>query len=436
MDDSHHLVWAILAKQKAHVLPYYLRCLLVQTFPLHYIHLYIRTNDNTDDTEGILRQFVHSHGHKFASVYFCSDSIDASLTSIAPHDWSGHRFRILAALRQASVTYALERGAHYFVCDCDNFVAPQVLQVVMATRGLGSVVAPLLKVPGRLYSNYHGAVDRDGYYARSEHYDAIFAQQVTGLIQVPVVHCTYFIPHDVLQKTQYTDDTTRHEYVIVSANWRKAGVPQLLDNRHVYGLITFCENDEDMRALAASDAWKSSGLPDCEHVIDVRGDDLEARLRLICTGVQRAQEACLEPVLRWEPLAGKTFYDLFPRSRLRCCDSHGPSQTETWPLAQCFGAPAIVSGMVGWHLPHALTDAAKAAITATPSARQFVVVGDPADALWCDSVGIPCGFNSDPSDALRLASCAVVHTTLDEAPLFLRVYGAPVHCVPHLRQTS
>lgn len=58
-----------------------------------------------------------------------------------------------------------------------------------------------------------------------------------------MVHCTYLVRGDVIPELTYEDTTTRHEYVVFSDSARKAGVPQYLDNRQVYGYVTFGEGD-------------------------------------------------------------------------------------------------------------------------------------------------------------------------------------------------
>ena len=74
---------------------------------------------------------------------------------------------------------------------------------------------------------------------------------------MPVVHCTYLIRHEILDQMSYDDGSGRHEYVIFSENARKKGIPQYLDNRQVYGRITFAENKEDLD----KEAWLCEFVP-------------------------------------------------------------------------------------------------------------------------------------------------------------------------------
>jgi hypothetical protein len=60
---------------------------------------------------------------------------------------------------------------------------------------------------------------------------------------VPVIHCTYLVRADVMADLTYEEDSVRHEYVVFSDSARKAGIPQYIDNRQVYGYVTFGEGD-------------------------------------------------------------------------------------------------------------------------------------------------------------------------------------------------
>lgn len=242
---------AILAKDKAHVLPLYLKCIAGLDYPKNKIHIYIKTNDNTDDTENILHEWVCSNtgsntgANTYASIYFNSDNVDEILKNYKPHDWNGTRFKILAKIRQDSIEYAIKNNSNYFVVDVDNFVKPDTLiNLINADK---PVIGPFLKniVQTSLYSNYHEAIDCNGYYAYSQEYDNIFNQINPNVHKVNVIHCTYYIKNEVLEQISYFDSTEAHEYVIFSRNLRKNNIDQFIDNRQVYGYLTFTDTAED-----------------------------------------------------------------------------------------------------------------------------------------------------------------------------------------------
>lgn len=237
------VVIAILAKDKANTLPFYLKCILNQTYPKNKIHLYIRTNDNTDNTNEILDNFVKTHDKKYASIYFDNSSISNELKQYKSHEWNTIRFKILGKIRQESIEYAIKNNAHYFVIDCDNFILPNTLEEMVNIKYL-NVIAPML-VTTTAYSNYHYDVDNNGYLKDHEMYLKLLNKEVKGIIEVKVVHCTYFINNIVLNKVSYDDDSYRYEYVIFSDSLRKSNIPQYLDNRKEYGYITFTDTKEE-----------------------------------------------------------------------------------------------------------------------------------------------------------------------------------------------
>lgn len=241
-----HLTIAILAKDKAHTLPMYLELLEQQTFAANKTFLYIRTNNNTDDTANILKQWVDKVGYKYAGVHFDASDVAEKVQDYKQHEWNALRFKVLGKIRQDSLDFARNNNSHYFVADCDNFIHPHTIQTLYDTKL--PIVAPFLKgADTGFYANYHSAVDSNGYFLNAPQYEAILTRQLKGLIEQPVVHCTYFIRHDVLDKMSYDDNSFRYEYVIFSDKARNQNIPQYLDNREMYGRVSFAETKEDLK---------------------------------------------------------------------------------------------------------------------------------------------------------------------------------------------
>lgn len=248
-NDTEFVTIAILAKDKAHVLPLYLHFIENQTYPTSKIKLYIRTNNNRDHTAALLEEWIEKVKDKYSEIYYDSSDVEESVHEYSPHEWNSLRFQVLARLRQESVEWARANETHYFVVDCDNFIVPETLEMLLQT-GL-PVIGPLLRngdEPLSLYSNYHYVTDENGYFKSSSLYHDVLQQNVKGLIEVEVIHCTYLIRNEVLDRVSYEDGSGRYEYVIFSHNLRKAGISQYIDNRRVYGKLTFCDTEDDFRS--------------------------------------------------------------------------------------------------------------------------------------------------------------------------------------------
>ena len=237
------VVLAVLAKDKAHILPIFLDCLLHQDYPKQNIHLYIRTNDNNDSTATVLKEFIHIHGSSYGSVFYNDSDIQPLLKTFGQHEWNAIRFKVLGKIRQESIDYAVKLGADYFVVDCDNLIRPFTLSRMIGLRNF-RVVSPMLE-SRTAYSNYHYSVDENGYLKEDDFYHKVLHRDISGVIQVAVVHCTYYIHNNVLKDVSYDDESYRYEYVIFSDTLRKKGIPQNLDNRVSYGFISFAEGKED-----------------------------------------------------------------------------------------------------------------------------------------------------------------------------------------------
>lgn len=234
---------AILAKDKGHALPLYLQCIENQTWPKESTNLYIRTNNNNDNTTEVLKIWLKRVYKQYNKIYFDDSDVTEQVQQFGQHEWNEQRFTVLGSIRQASIEWAYAHDSHYFVCDCDNFIVPETLEALYKLNL--PIVAPLLHSKDT-YSNYHADIDANGYYKRSQFYFPLLYQEIKGIVELPVVHCTYFIRKHILPSIEYLDGTTRHEYVIFSHNARKKGIPQYLDTRKVYGRLTFAETYEEL----------------------------------------------------------------------------------------------------------------------------------------------------------------------------------------------
>ena len=241
---------AILAKQKERTLPFYLRCIEALDYPKASIVLYVRTNNNTDRTADILKDWIARVGDQYAHTEFETSDVPESVERFDVHEWNATRFKVLARLRQESMERALQSNCdYYFVVDVDNFIKPNTLKELISMRL--PIVAPLLRHvdESNPYSNFHEKIDRNGYFVNSDEYFWLLNQRVKGLCKVPVVHCTYLVRSDVIPLLSYDDNSSRHEYVVFSDSARKNGVPQYFDTREVYGYLTLAEEAEKAMKL-------------------------------------------------------------------------------------------------------------------------------------------------------------------------------------------
>ena len=248
-DPAPRVLLAILAKQKAPVLPLYLKCLEALDYPKSSIVLSIRTNNNRDRTREILREWIKRVAGDYADVDYDERDVAEPVQSFGVHEWNATRFKVLAAIRAESLRKAIAYGcAFYFVADVDNFLVPQTLRELVALNL--PIVAPLLRHvdPASRYSNFHADIDGAGYFLESERYDKILSRALVGVIEVPVVHCAYLVRADAIARLSYDDGSGRHEYVVFSHSARSQGVPQYFDNRQVYGLLTL--NDDEPARIA------------------------------------------------------------------------------------------------------------------------------------------------------------------------------------------
>ncbi|WP_371372021.1 hypothetical protein [Sporomusa aerivorans] len=250
MESTEFVTIAILAKDKSHVLPLYLSLIEKQTYPASKIKLYIRTNNNNDNTATILEQWIDKVRDRYSEIHYDTSDVAEPVQQYSPHDWNPLKLSVLTRIRQQSVEWAKARGTHYFVADCDNFIVPETIERLLKTNL--PVVGPLLRFadnPDAFYANFHFVTDENGYYKHSNFYFDILNKAIKGLIEVEVIHCTYLVRNEVLDQISYIDGSARYDYVMFSDRLRKLGIPQYIDNRYYYGKLTFCDTEEQFKLV-------------------------------------------------------------------------------------------------------------------------------------------------------------------------------------------
>ena len=238
-----NIIIAILAKNKEQCLPLFLECIYNLDFNKKNIHLYIKTNDNTDNTVDILEDFIKNYEHEYLSVYFNKESINDELKNYKNHEWNSFRFKILSKIRQDSIDYAIKLNSHYFIVDCDNYITPNTLKNLYKIKDLG-VIAPLI-ISDCLFSNFNYHKTQDGVYVNTIYHSNILNRNIIGIIEVKLVHCTYFINKNLLDKILYNDNSDRYEYIVFADNLNKLKIPQYIDNTEFYGFLNFADTKEE-----------------------------------------------------------------------------------------------------------------------------------------------------------------------------------------------
>jgi GR25 family glycosyltransferase involved in LPS biosynthesis len=106
-------------------------------------------------------------------------------------------------------------------------------------------IAPLLKKPNQLFSNFWGDVDKDGYYARSFDYLDIVQNKRQGLWNVPYVYNTFLIHKTIFDNVMIAYSLPgKSDYDMNFCQYlREKGIFMHIENLHNYGYIYLSEEE-------------------------------------------------------------------------------------------------------------------------------------------------------------------------------------------------
>ena len=263
-----HVLVHVLAKDKEPVMQFYLDCLAAQDYPKDRITLYIRTNNNNDKTAWIINDWLNKNERNYKEVIYDARDIDEPVHMESPHGWTEQRLCVIRRLRDAGLGMARDRNADfYFTSDVDNFIVPSTLRKLVELNL--PAVAPLLRyaidktekaensrAANWMYSTFTNKVNEwgDTQHGAPEHtfpegYFDILHRLNVGVHPVELIHATYLLSRDVVDRISYQNGSWGgFDYIIFAYNLRQAGIQQYLDNREVYGYMTLAENINSVKS--------------------------------------------------------------------------------------------------------------------------------------------------------------------------------------------
>ncbi|XP_023809856.1 procollagen galactosyltransferase 2 [Oryzias latipes] len=235
---------AILARNAAHSLPYYLGCIDRLEYPKDRIAIWAATDHNVDNTTAMLREWLKKAQQVYHFVEWRPMEEPRSFTDEwGPKHWPPSRFNHVMKLRQAALKAARERWADYILfADTDNLLTnPRVLDLLIAENL--TLVAPMLESRS-LYSNFWCGITPQGYYRRTPDYQPIREWKRVGCFRVPMVHSTFLVDLRRESSKELTFYPPHPDYswafddiMVFAFSARQADVQMFLCNREHYGFL-------------------------------------------------------------------------------------------------------------------------------------------------------------------------------------------------------
>ncbi|XP_023687650.1 procollagen galactosyltransferase 2 [Paramormyrops kingsleyae] len=242
--QSPTVVIAVIARNAAHSLPYYLGALERLNYPKDRISIWAATDHNADNTTAILREWLTVMQKTYHYVEWRPMEQPTSYPGeMGPKHWTNGRYEYVMKLKQAALNFARRRWADYILySDTDNVLTnPDTLSLMIKENK--SVIAPMLDSQ-TAYSNYWCGITPQGYYRRTAEYFPTRHRHRTGCYPVPMVHSTMLLDlrKEGMKKLAFhpphRDYSWPFDDIIVFAfSCRAAEVQMYVCNKERYGYI-------------------------------------------------------------------------------------------------------------------------------------------------------------------------------------------------------
>lgn len=180
-DTLPRVMVALFVEQPTPFLEEFFKSVLAFDYPKDKIDLFVR--NNVQYHEKTAEEFVKNHGQEYASI-----------KRIKPTDYIDEPEARNLVLDRCTKTAC----GYLFVVDVVARLEPHTLRTLLESGK--DVIAPMLVRPGQAWSNFWGALNSAGFYARSIDYMDIVNANVRGIWNVPFITHSYLVNMDILKK--------------------------------------------------------------------------------------------------------------------------------------------------------------------------------------------------------------------------------------------
>lgn len=238
------LLVAIIARNKAHILPYFFGYLEQQDYPKSRISLWIYTDHNVDNTAEMIEAWTRSSLKNYHQINVTVKEGGYFPDENGKQQWTRERYRHVIRLREEALHLGRATWLDFVLfLDCDALlVNPATLTELV--RENKTVIAPMLDSRSA-YSNFWCGMNEKGYYVRTDDYMPILEREKTGTFPVPMVHSAVLVNlnHAASKQLTYSPDRIPNysgpeDDIIAFAHSAKfADVEMFITNKELFGYI-------------------------------------------------------------------------------------------------------------------------------------------------------------------------------------------------------
>ncbi|KAL5013601.1 hypothetical protein ScPMuIL_007871 [Solemya velum] len=217
-DDYPSVLIALFVEVPSPFIAEYFQAVTALNYPKNKIHIFIHNAVKFHEKD--VTTFLEAAPESYLSV-----------TTVSPNDNLSED-----AARNWAVDECIKKNCNYLMV-IDSLVQmtnPDTLKILIEQNR--TVLAPMMTRVGKLWSNFWGAINQQGFYARSEDYTDIAENRRIGVWNVPYLTTVYLVHASVLPNLQqaYTSDLFDPDMAICSF-LRKQGRFMFVTNRFNFG---------------------------------------------------------------------------------------------------------------------------------------------------------------------------------------------------------
>lgn len=269
-DDSFPLVViGIFIEQPTPFISEFFKRITNLQYPKQRIQLYIANHEPNHQKQ--VEKFLKEHSAEYSLVKY-----------IAPEEMSNAADARNAGMDMCRQNLECE---YYFSIDVQVVLKnASILQTLIEQNK--SILSPMVSRVQEFWSNFWGALSKDGFYARSEDYIDLVQRRRIGIWNVPYINNVYLVKGSVLRTKLNQYDMFRSGHLdpdmAFCDNVRKQGVFMFVTNRQLFGHLLSLDNyqtshlhNDLWQIFQNTQDWKEKYIHP-NHSFALKGNNIES----------------------------------------------------------------------------------------------------------------------------------------------------------------
>lgn len=242
--------------QTDHLFHVFMCCLMKQEYPKDKLTLQFDVS-LSDKAYEYLKLWIPQHEKEYKQISVLRNSIS-----------------MISEIRNTNIEEFLKsKCEYYFSVNTDCFLLDRDLITKLLYHERDFIAPMCDSIPDNTQSNFTSAVTENGYFATNNDFGMLKRRELSGIIDIPLIHVIYMVSRRMFENTKIRyDETGEYDFITLPRNIRNAGLKMYMLNEEIY-CLTISRIGESLDPIKERNMVMKGVLKHHKSLLDINKSD-------------------------------------------------------------------------------------------------------------------------------------------------------------------